>query len=144
MTRYSPSCTSGPGTRSGSRATAGPVSGPPRRTAAPALFARPAAGTPVGPVQRTRLDQSEVGHQRAQLGDMLDPPDQVAVGRVVLADDGRTGLLAVRDQNVDLVAMKRLAGADCQTGDVGGFLLLAKVVRMLDHVLLHHVKVGLY
>ena len=49
----------------------------------------------VGPVQRTRLDQGEIRHQRAQLGDMLDPPDQVAVGRVVLADDRGAGLLAV-------------------------------------------------
>ena len=38
----------------------------------------------VGPVQRARLDQQEIGQQRAHLRDVLDPADQVGIVRVQL------------------------------------------------------------
>ena len=61
----------------------------------------------VGAVQRARLDQQEVGDQRAHLGDVLDASDQIAEGRVLLLDDRRSGArraVAVRDHHVDHVA----------------------------------------
>ena len=45
----------------------------------------------VGAMQRAGLDQQEVGDQRAHLGDVLDPADEVAVGGIELLDDRRPG-----------------------------------------------------
>ena len=57
-------------------------------------------------MQRAGLDQQEIGDQRAHLGDMLDPADEIAVGGVELLDDRRAavGAIAVRDHHVDHVA----------------------------------------
>jgi hypothetical protein len=60
-------------------------------------------------VQRAGADQREVGDQRAQLGDVLDAPEQVGVGRVLLRDDRRAVIVLVIDQRVDLVAAQPLA-----------------------------------
>ena len=58
----------------------------------------------VGAVQCTGPDQREVSAQGAQVGDVLDPSEQVLVGRVVLIDhrDGTSG--TVVDQQVHAVA----------------------------------------
>ena len=64
----------------------------------------------VRPVQRPRLDEAEVGDQRAEVHAVLDAPDQVAVGRIRLEDHRRAGEPVAVDQHVDLVAVEEAAG----------------------------------
>jgi hypothetical protein len=45
---------------------------------------------PVRAVQRARPDLAKVGHHRAEHRAVLDPPEQVVVGRVPLDDDRRS------------------------------------------------------
>ena len=54
---------------------------------------------------------------------------------------GAPGDLPLRHQRVDLVAVEGLVGHDGHAGKAGGFLLLAEIVRVLDHVLLHQIEV---
>lgn len=62
----------------------------------------------IGSVQGAGLDQGEIGQQRAHLGDMFDPPDQVGVGRQVFLHHRRAGAVftvaPVADHDVDLIA----------------------------------------
>ena len=60
----------------------------------------------VGAVQRAGHQEIEIGDQRAEPRQVLDPADQRLVRRVVLVDDRRAVLLAVVDDDVDLVAAK--------------------------------------
>ena len=96
----------------------------------------------VGPVQRARLDQEEIRHQRAHLREVLDAADQVAVGRVVLLDDGgaRRSILPVCGHDVDLIAAEAgvLRAVDRPPDD--GVLLLAGGEKQ-RHVA-HHVVPG--
>jgi hypothetical protein len=56
-------------------------------------------------MQGARLDQYEVGYERAELRQMLDAADQIGQRRMVLVDDRRArfraiALLAVIDQQL--------------------------------------------
>jgi hypothetical protein len=60
--------------------------------------------SPIGSVERTGLDQVEVGDESTHLSDMLYASNQVVVSGVFLVDDWRTLGLTVVDQDVDLIA----------------------------------------
>jgi hypothetical protein len=96
----------------------------------------------VGLMQRARLDQQEVGDQRTELGNVLDPSDQVLVGGVVLVDHRRAFGRLAPHQQVDAKAVEigQLAGERGQAGQ--GFLGMAELVHALDDVLLHLVQVA--
>ncbi len=91
-------------------------------------------------MQRARLDQREVGDERAELRDVLDPADQVAVGRVVFADDRRPACCRGH-QHVHLVAIECLVAGEGYPRQCDGFLLLAEIVAVLDHILLHDAEI---
>ncbi len=69
----------------------------------------------VGAVQRAGLDQVEVGDQRAELGDVLDPAHQVRMRRVVLVDHRCALGPGMIDQEIDPVAPKRINLGDRRT-----------------------------
>ena len=92
-------------------------------------------------MQRTGLDQCEVGDQRPELRNVLHPPHQVGISGVVFTDDGRARVHAVAHQHIDLVAVKALARDHRQAREIGRFFVAAKVVRVFDHVLLHQIQV---
>ena len=102
----------------------------------------------VGAQQRARLDQVEVGDQRAELGDVLDTADQVGLCRVVLVDHRRRLRVAVVDHHVDLIAPERRRPRrpapnrhlDRRLGTA--FLVAEEIVRVLDHVLADLIEVG--
>jgi hypothetical protein len=102
----------------------------------------------VGAVERARLDQGEVGHQRAHLGDVLDAADQVAVRRVVLIHDRRSLGVGVLDQHVDAVAPEGHVGLlalrdwDAELHRLLAFLGLLEHFRVVEHVLLERREVG--
>ena len=58
----------------------------------------------IGAVQRARGQQVEIGDERAEAGEVLDPADQRLMRRVVLVDDRRAVPPAVVDDDVDLIA----------------------------------------
>jgi hypothetical protein len=95
----------------------------------------------VGQMQRPRLDQQEVGDQRTQLRDVLDPSHQVLVGGVVLVDHRRPAVILAADQQVDQEAaeVRQLAGERGERRHA--FLGMAEFVDALDDVLLHLVEV---
>ena len=97
---------------------------------------------PVGFVQGTRLDQQEVGHQRAHLGEVLDASDHVAVGGIVLLHDGGAAAsrFAVGGHDVDLVSAQAgiLGAVDRPLDD--GVLLFARGQEEGD--IAHHVVAG--
>ena len=97
----------------------------------------------IGLMHCAGLDQHEIGDQRPQLRGVLHPADQVLVSGVLLVDDRRAPLPVVIDQQVDP-----------ETGEVGRFrhgqqirrrrllLRMAKIVHVLDDILLYLVQVG--
>ena len=60
--------------------------------------------TPVGGVQRARLDEAEIGGESAEPGHLLNAPDDVAVGGQVFVDHGGALPPPVVDDDVHLVA----------------------------------------
>ena len=108
----------------------------------------------VGPVQGARLDQGEVGHQRPELGHVLDPPDQVRLRRMVLVDHGRAlgealalAPLRLVHQHVDPVAAEGPAALlpplrRRQHHLRPALLLGQEVVGILDDVVADGVEVG--
>ena len=96
--------------------------------------------TAVGAVQCAGLDQRKVGNQGAHLRYVLDPPDQVLVGGVILENDRRAGRIRVVDDHVDAVGMKsRHAAGDIV--DIGALLRRQKCIHVLDRVLLDRLEV---
>ncbi len=103
----------------------------------------------VGLVQRPRLDEREVGDQRAHLGHVLDAADQLGVARLIEDDDRRARGLAVIDGDVDLVARRRhapLGRGDAQRRPQqlppGRLLILQEGLEVLHDVGLHGVEVS--
>ena len=92
----------------------------------------------IGAVQGAGLDQGEIRHQCTELRHMLNTPDQIAVGGVVLGHDRGAGGLAVADQHIDLVAVKALPRHQLEAGEAGTVFGFAEIVGVVDHVLLHH------
>ena len=58
----------------------------------------------IGAVQRAGDQQVEIGDQRAEPRQVLDPADQRLMRRVVLVDDRRAVPAAIVDDDVDLIA----------------------------------------
>ena len=101
----------------------------------------------VGLVQRARLDQQKVGDQRAHLGEVLDAPHQVAVGRIVFLHQRSAAgcAFAVRCHDVDHVAAKArvVRGVDGLLDD--GVLFLAGGQEQADvahHVVARRLEIG--
>ncbi len=97
-----------------------------------------------------RLDEREIGDQRAHLRDVLDAPDQVVVRGVVLVDDGRARRLRVIDQHVHLVAAQQRFAAlgqrngNAEQGRLLAVLGLAEDLGMVEHVILHAGEIVLH
>jgi len=61
----------------------------------------------IGAVQAAGFDHEKVGVQCAKVGFLLDAPEQVGIGRVVLNDDRRALLTTVIDQDIHLILAER-------------------------------------
>ncbi len=87
-------------------------------------------------MQRAGLDQQEIGDQRAHLGDVLDPADEVAVRGIELLHDRRSGgrPIAVGDHDVDHVAAEAGVVGGIQRPLDDGVLLLAGAEKEGDVV----------
>ena len=90
--------------------------------------------TAVGPVQGPRLDQVEVRHQRAHLGDILNPADQVAETRTVLVDHRRRLQPLVVYQHIDVVLGKFLHPVFQVIGNRRLLLYLGKSLGLLQYI----------
>ena len=66
-------------------------------------FSASTTRTAVSVMQRTGLDEGEVGHQSAHLGYVLDAADKVRVARLIEKDHRRALGVAVVDDDVDLI-----------------------------------------
>ena len=98
--------------------------------------------TAVGPMQGARPDQRKVRRQHAHLRPVLDETDQVAMVRMLLDDHRRSVVGAVVDQDVYLVALKRLpVRRRHQERQLRLLVRRSKIVGVLDHVLLHGIQV---
>jgi hypothetical protein len=101
-------------------------------------------------VQHARLDQAEVGHERAHLRDVLDAADQRVVARLVLIDDRRAGGGGVLDQHVHRVAAEHRLGRlglrhrDAEEHHRLAVLRLAEGLGVLEHVFLDLAQVVLH
>ena len=101
----------------------------------------------VGLVQGAGLDQQEVGDQRAHLGEMLDPADQVAEGGIVLLHQrcAARAAFAVGRHDVDHVAAEaRVVRAVDRLLDDGVLLLAGgqEQADVADHVVAGGLQVG--
>ena len=97
--------------------------------------------TAVGAMQRARLDQREIGHQRTHLRMIFDPPGQVLVSRVILEDDRRAIGVGVIDDHVDAV-LEKLADPAGDIVRVRGALARQEVLGVLDRVFFHGREIG--
>jgi hypothetical protein len=99
-------------------------------------------------MKRARLDVEVVGRERAEGRFVLDPAEQVVIGRVRLEDDRRAAALVVADENVRLIAREeRLPGLMHSGRDRLGELLLSglrlpEAVEVVDHVLADALEPG--
>ena len=98
----------------------------------------------IRPVQGAGADEIEIGHQRAELGPVLDPADQTLEGRLVLIDHGGMGRATVIDDEIDPIAPESIFGAR-----LGSVALIAGAVGgphdridILDHVLADLVEIA--
>ena len=107
--------------------------------------------TAIGAVQRTGADQREIGHQRAHMGDILDPPHQAVERRQFLGLQrrARRAALGMRDHHVDHVSPELRQAVDL--ADPGGKGAIAPLgvgleeqFRIADHVLRDLVQVMLH
>ncbi len=60
----------------------------------------------IGPVQCTGADHGEVGHERALLGHVFDPADEIGIGRVVLVDHRCAAVGLVHQEGVHPIAVE--------------------------------------
>ena len=93
-------------------------------------------------MQRTGLDQSEVGPQCAELRDMVHAPDEVVVARVVLGYDRHPVSATVIDQHVYHVTPEGRGLRGSGAGHGRRFAPGEEIVDVVDHVLLDSLQVG--
>ena len=102
-------------------------------------------------MQHARLYQTEIGEQRAHLGQVLDPAHQIALRRVVLVDHGGAlGVAVIDDDPVVTQERGRAARAGWRVSrrlSGGGLSALAarrvhEAGDVVDHVGLNRVEVG--
>ncbi len=90
-------------------------------------------------MERTWLDQREVGDRSARDRPVFELAHQVVVGRALLLDDRRARAILIGDEHVDAIARRgaiRLLALGLPA------LPGAEIIQILDHILRHAIEVG--
>ncbi len=83
----------------------------------------------IGAMQRAGPDQREVAEQRAHVHVVLDAPDQILQGRIVLVHDRARAVSRIFDQQIDQITLDRDgSGEEC------GFRLFVALRRFMERL----------